>query len=233
MTLDFPLQRCSNGVVRSSLSAQQLLAAPPGYMRPEDYIARQSHVRFIRSTAQAEDMYAHNVKMNVPCSWGVKCQLHVRPTLRERTGGAWLGEGPVTPLHKVKPDRTTGPWAEKFAKDLPEPAGNGWGDEDRASGAVYHRGYQTEKTIVKKVAAPTKPYFQVASDKQVLGARRPASGKTQEKSKHEKEREEAAAKAHKKEQALEAQEAAIKAQISKDADAYGAAAITTAQNYSP
>ena len=37
--------------------------------------------------------------------------------------------------------------------------------------------------------------------------------------------------AHKKQQSLEAQEAAIKAQISKDADAYGAAQITTAQTY--
>ena len=208
-----------------------MAAPPPGYMRPEDYIARQSHVRFIRNTDEAEDMYAHNVKVNVPCSWGIKCQLHVRPTLRERTGGAWLGEGPVTPLLKLKAQRETGPWNQKFAKDLPEPAGDGWGDVDRASGAVYHRGFETEKRMAKKVAAPTKPYFQVSSDTQVLGARRPAVRKTQEKTKEEMKEEKEDEEAHKKQQSLEAQEAAIKAQISKDADAYGAAQITTAQTY--
>jgi len=224
---------CSGGdVSRSALAEQQLMMASPpsGYMRPEDYLARQAHVLFIRSTAQAEDMYAHNVKLNVPCSWGIRCQMHVRPTLRERTGGAWLGEGPVTPLHKVKPQRLSGPWSQKFAKDLPQPAGDGWGDVDRASGAVYHRSLQTEKMIVKKAAAPTKPYFQ-SSQETVLGARRPAE--THEKSKREIKQEKEAEAARKKEQSLEAQEAAIKAQISKAADAYGDAAITTGENSSP
>jgi len=221
-------------VARSALADQQLMMAspPPGYMRPDDYMARQAHVRFIRNTAQAEDMYAHDVRMNVPCSWGIKCQLHVRPTLRERTGGAWLGEGPVTPLHKVEPQRLSGPWAQKFAKDLPQPAGDGWGDVDRATGAVYHRGFQAEKMIVKKAAAPTKPYFHV-SQEAIPGARRPAERKTHEKTEQDIKQEKEAEATRKKEQSLEAQAAAIKAQISKDADAYGVAAITTAQNYSP
>ena len=37
----------------------------------------------------------------------------------------------------------------------PNTAGNGWGDEDRAIGAPYHRGYAAEAKRVKQISAPT------------------------------------------------------------------------------
>jgi hypothetical protein len=198
---------------------------PPGFEDPNEFLDQQAHVRFVRSTSQAEQMYARNLKVSVPCSWGIKCQLHVRPTLRERTGGAWLGEGPVTPLKAVQSLRVSGPWAQKYAKDLPQPANGGWGDKLRAAAVL--------PSPPKKIV-PTKSYFQV-EDSQVLGERRPSTSSDAEKKqkkeaeKRLKEKEEKKAKMAK----LEKQEASIKAQMSKMLDTYGEAAIKTAQGYKP
>jgi len=208
---------------------------PPGYMDPVQYIDSQSHARFVRSTKVAEDMYAHNYKVQVPCSWGIKCQMHVRPTLRERTGGAWLGEGPVSPLAKVKTERLTGPWEQKFAKNLPEPAGNGWGDVDRAIGAPYHRGYAAEAKRVKQVSAPTTAYYANPRDEMVLGQRSaptalheaaaPAVAPSKQRQTDSKQA--------KKEAKLEKQAAEIKAKMAKMLSAYGSAAIKTDNGYHP
>ncbi len=43
--------------------------------------------------ATAKHLYAKNVKFAAPCAFGVDCQLHFRPTLREHTDGRWLHEG--------------------------------------------------------------------------------------------------------------------------------------------
>ena len=158
-----------------------------------------------------------------------------------RTGGAWLGEGKVTPLHKVKPQRLTGPWEQKFAKNLPEPAGNGWGDVDRATGAAYRRGFEAETRLVKKVAAPTKSYFEDDSDQPILGQRAPVRAPLPHEiispvtgiTTHQLHEQLAEAKEQKKEDTLEKKAAAIKAKMAKMLDSYGEAAIKTDNGYHP
>lgn len=225
-------------VARSGSAPGVLLAAPPtGFMDPEVYLDHQSHVRFVRSTAAAEDMYANDVKVNVPCSWGIRCQLHVRPTLRERTDGAWLGDGKVTPLHNVKPDRLTGPWSQKFAKHLPRPAGGGWGDQDRAANGNYHGNLGEDAVQVKQAAAPTSAYYVKHDYKQILGQRTPTPPKAVSPSvaetKQQLEEKKEAAKEKADQQKLEEQAKAIRAQMAKMLDSYGQAAIKTDNGYHP
>jgi len=217
--------------------------APPGYIEPEAYLDNQAHTRFVRNTAEAEHMYANDVKVAVPCSWGIRCQMHVRPTLRERTDGAWLGDGPVTQLNTVSMAslRLAGPWAQKFAKDLPEPAGGGWGDVDRAT----HRGYTTAQHFM--ATAPAKSFFmqshsqahsqQAIKNKQgsverlppASNAVSPVAGSTrQQLHKARAEKQE-----HESEVKLENKAAAIKAQMAKMLDSYGDAAIKTSAGYQP
>jgi hypothetical protein len=230
---------CSGGGGGGGLAQSAVREGPPtGYMDPVQYMDSQAHSRFVRDTKTAEDMYTHNYKVNVPCSWGIKCQLHVRPTLRERTGGAWLGEGPVTPLAKVRTERLTGPWEQKFAKNLPQPAGNGWGDVDRAIGAPYLGEKVANAKRVKKVSAPTKAYYADPHDEMVLGQRTKAhalaslhydtpgaAGPSQQP--------QADAKEDKEEAKLEKQAAAIKANMAKMVSDYGSAAIETDNGYHP
>jgi hypothetical protein len=52
-----------------------------------------AHSVFVTNLATAKHLLAKNVKFSAPCAFGVDCQLHFRPTLREHTDGRWLHEG--------------------------------------------------------------------------------------------------------------------------------------------
>jgi hypothetical protein len=52
-----------------------------------------AHSVFVTNLATAKHLFAKNVKFSAPCAFGVDCQLHFRPTLREHTDGRWLHEG--------------------------------------------------------------------------------------------------------------------------------------------
>jgi len=225
-----------SGGVRSEMVQQSLMGqAPPGYIDPEAYLDNQAHTRFVRSTAEAEHMYANNVKVKVPCAWGNRCQMHVRPTLRERTDGAWLGDGPVTQLNTVSmaSQRLAGPWAQKFAKDLPQPAGGGWGDVDRAT----HRGYASHAQHAVVTGGATKSYVQEphythATLERVppaVKAVSPVTGLTRQQLQHIK----AEKREKENEMKLENKAAAIKAQMAKMLDSYSDAAIKTSAGYQP
>lgn len=67
---------------RSALDRQQYL----------DALHSGSHEVYISSVADADAMAAKGEKLAIPCSFGVHCNLHVRPTLREKTRGLWLSE---------------------------------------------------------------------------------------------------------------------------------------------
>ena len=200
---------------------------PPGYVNPNDYLAQQAHVRFVRSTAEAQDMAAANggkgVRLSVPCSWGVHCQLHVRPTLREHTGGAWLGEGKVSALHSVSTARYAGPWLSKVASGIPAPANSGGWGFDRAAGKPAPGRAQAARRDVDQ-------YFKGArDDKQLAAAHAPVAHKAASQQEAKDVKQEQAEKA--KEARLKRQEAAIQARMGKILDSYGEAAIATAQGY--
>jgi len=137
--------------------------------------------------------------------------------------------------------RLAGPWAQKFAKDLPEPAGGGWGDVDRAT----HRGYTTAQHFM--ATAPAKSFFmqshsqahsqQAIKNKQgsverlppASNAVSPVAGSTrQQLHKARAEKQE-----HENEVKLENKAAAIKAQMAKMLDSYGDAALKTSAGYQP
>ena len=211
---------------------------PPGYVNPNDYLAQQAHVRFVRSTAEAQDMAAANggtgVRLSVPCSWGVHCQLHVRPTLREHTGGAWLGEGKVSALHSVSTARYAGPWLSKVASGIPAPANSGGWGFDRAAGKPAPGRAQAARRDVDQFdhrkIAPSSPYFKGArDDKQLAAAHAPVAHKAASHQEAKDVKQEQAEKA--KEARLKRQEAAIQARMGKILDSYGEAAIATTQGY--
>ncbi len=52
-----------------------------------------AHSVFVTNLATAKKLLSKNVKFSAPCAFGVDCQLHFRPTLREHTDGRWLHEG--------------------------------------------------------------------------------------------------------------------------------------------
>jgi hypothetical protein len=144
----------------------------------------------------------------------------------------------VTPLAKVRTERLTGPWEQKFAKNLPQPAGNGWGDVDRAIGAPYLGEKVANAKRVKEVSAPTKAYYADPHDEMVLGQRTKAHALT---SLHYEtpgaagpsQQPQADAKEDKEEAKLEKQAAAIKAKMAKMVSDYGSAAIETDNGYHP
>eukprot|EP00961_Rhodomonas_salina_P020854 280643-Rhodomonas_salina.2 len=87
---------------RSALDRQQYL----------DALHSGSHEVYISSVADADAMAAKGEKLAIPCSFGVHCNLHVRPTLREKTRGLWLSENSREDL-AVQPQElapTKGPW---------------------------------------------------------------------------------------------------------------------------
>mmetsp|Transcript_44467 Transcript_44467/g.89243 ORF Transcript_44467/g.89243 Transcript_44467/m.89243 type:complete len:115 (+) Transcript_44467:193-537(+) len=58
-------------------------------------------------------MAGQGEKLSVPCAFGIHCQLHVRPTLREKTRGSWLEENGGGDLASMKPLAvmpSKGPW---------------------------------------------------------------------------------------------------------------------------
>ncbi len=71
------------------LSESQLLSAEP----PVFKFYPAAHSVFVTNLATAKHLLAKNVQFSAPCAFGVDCQLHFRPTLREHTDGRWLHEG--------------------------------------------------------------------------------------------------------------------------------------------
>lgn len=51
---------------------------------------RHSNTFIVHDLGEAQGMLRDNVEAAVPCSFGVKCHLHLKPTLIEKTGGSWL-----------------------------------------------------------------------------------------------------------------------------------------------
>ncbi len=136
----------------------------------------------------------------------------------------------MTPLHQVKPQRITGPWAQHYAKNLPQPAGSGWGDVDRAAGGVYQGGMLAHIVVAaapanhlhKKAHEQLEPAFPV--EPLSPSAVSPVEGETRQQYKaHQEEKRE-----HQKEVKLQREAAEIKAKMAKMLDSYGEAATTTA-----
>jgi hypothetical protein len=73
----------------ASLSETRLYSAEPAVFK----FYPAAHSVFVTNLATAKHLYAKNVKFSAPCAFGVDCQLHFRPTLREHTDGRWLHEG--------------------------------------------------------------------------------------------------------------------------------------------
>ena len=71
------------------MSESQLFTSEPAVFK----FYRAAHSVFVTNLATAKHLYAKNVKFSAPCAFGVDCQLHFRPTLREHTDGRWLHEG--------------------------------------------------------------------------------------------------------------------------------------------
>ena len=117
----------------------------------------------------------------------------------------------MTPLHQVKPQRITGPWAQHNAKNLPQPAGSGWGDVDRAAGGVYQGGMLAHVVVT---AAPTNHLHKQAPEQLELALPvehlppsvvSPVEGETRQQYKaHQEEKRE-----HQKEVKLKREAAAI------------------------
>ena len=71
------------------MSESQLFTSEPAVFK----FYRAAHSVFVTNLATAKHLLAKNVKFSAPCAFGVDCQLHFRPTLREHTDGRWLHEG--------------------------------------------------------------------------------------------------------------------------------------------
>jgi len=72
------------GLKKKPLPAPSRLRGDPSTIR------RHSNIFIVHNLGEAQGMLRDNVVAAVPCSFGVKCHLHLKPTLIEKTGGSWL-----------------------------------------------------------------------------------------------------------------------------------------------